>query len=150
MPPIVYLDLCCLNRPFDEQAQPRVRLETEAVQAVLADVAAGRVRWLTSAVVDLEAGRNPDPGRRVLVARLTTLATDRAGWTVSDRPRALALEAAGLGSFDALHLAAAERGGADVLLTTDDRFVRRAARLDPGSPVRVLNPVTWLTEEFTR
>lgn len=27
----IYLDLCCLNRPFDDQHQPRVRLEAEAV-----------------------------------------------------------------------------------------------------------------------
>ncbi len=26
----VYLDNCCYNRPFDDQAQPSVRLETEA------------------------------------------------------------------------------------------------------------------------
>ena len=26
----VYLDNCCYNRPFDEQTQPSVRLETEA------------------------------------------------------------------------------------------------------------------------
>ena len=34
----VYLDNCCYNRPFDEQTQLRVRLETEAklrVQAVM-------------------------------------------------------------------------------------------------------------------
>jgi len=29
----VYLDLCCLKRPFDSQAHPVVRLETEAVLA---------------------------------------------------------------------------------------------------------------------
>jgi len=28
----VYLDLCCLNRPFDDQTQERIRLETEAPQ----------------------------------------------------------------------------------------------------------------------
>ena len=26
----VYLDNCCYNRPFDEQSQLRIRLETEA------------------------------------------------------------------------------------------------------------------------
>lgn len=27
---LVYLDLCCFNRPFDDQSHPRVQLETEA------------------------------------------------------------------------------------------------------------------------
>jgi hypothetical protein len=30
-----YLDGCCLNRPFDDQSQPRVRLEAEAVLSIL-------------------------------------------------------------------------------------------------------------------
>lgn len=27
----IYLDVCCLNRPFDDQAQQRVHLEAEAL-----------------------------------------------------------------------------------------------------------------------
>ena len=27
---LVYMDLCCFNRPFDDQSQPRIYLETEA------------------------------------------------------------------------------------------------------------------------
>ncbi len=27
---LIYLDNCCFNRPFDDQDQTRVRLETEA------------------------------------------------------------------------------------------------------------------------
>jgi predicted nucleic acid-binding protein len=142
----VYLDVCCLNRPFDDQRQPRVRLEAEAVRAVLQEVAAGRVRWLGGAVVDLEVGRNSDAERRRQVAALAALATDRIELSPAARARGRALAALGLGAFDALHLAAAEAGDVDVLLTTDDRFVRRAARLEPASPVRVLNPVTWVTE----
>ena len=34
---LLYLDICCLKRPFDDQAQPRVRLETEAVLGLLAE-----------------------------------------------------------------------------------------------------------------
>lgn len=26
----LYLDLCCFNRPYDDQTQTRIRLETEA------------------------------------------------------------------------------------------------------------------------
>jgi len=31
----IYLATCCLNRPFDDQRQPRVRLESEAVTLIL-------------------------------------------------------------------------------------------------------------------
>ena len=33
--PTVYLDVCCLNRPFDDQTQDRIRLESEAVLLIL-------------------------------------------------------------------------------------------------------------------
>jgi len=31
----LYLDVCCLNRPFDDQSQDRIRLEAEAVRVIL-------------------------------------------------------------------------------------------------------------------
>ena len=46
--------------------------------------------------------------------------------------------------FDALHLASAECGGADILLTTDKKFLNRALGLN--SKVKVSNPAIWLTE----
>jgi len=61
--------------------------------------------------------------------------------------RAMDLEAVGYGAFDAPHLSSAEAGSADTLLTTDDRFIRKAAR-GVGLPrVRVRNPVEWLREQ---
>jgi hypothetical protein len=35
----IYLDTCCLNRPFDDRSQERVRREAEAVLTVLARLA---------------------------------------------------------------------------------------------------------------
>jgi hypothetical protein len=35
---LIYLDVCCLNRPFDDQTQERIRLEAEAVLHILAIV----------------------------------------------------------------------------------------------------------------
>jgi len=32
---LVYLDVCCLNRPFDDQSQDRIHLESEAVLLIL-------------------------------------------------------------------------------------------------------------------
>lgn len=64
---------------------------------------------------------------------------------VSDRvaSRARELEALGFDVFDALHLACAEEN-AEVLLTTDDKFLSRAR--GHKIKVRVENPVLWLME----
>jgi hypothetical protein len=47
---------------------------------------------------------------------------------------------------NALHLACAEVGGADVFLTTDDRVVKIAHRKKGLLNLRVDNPVRWLEE----
>jgi len=31
----IYTDVCCLNRPFDDQSQDRIRIESEAILAIL-------------------------------------------------------------------------------------------------------------------
>ncbi len=33
---LIYLEMCCLKRQFDDQSQLRIRLETEAVLGLLA------------------------------------------------------------------------------------------------------------------
>jgi hypothetical protein len=54
----VYLDMCCLKRPFDDQSQPRVRLEAEAVLSLLAAESA-TLEFLRSAALLLENKQNP-------------------------------------------------------------------------------------------
>jgi predicted nucleic acid-binding protein len=46
--------------------------------------------------------------------------------------------------YDALHLAFAEAGGADIFLTTDDRLLRKAQQYRDSIKVTVGNPVIWL------
>lgn len=61
--------------------------------------------------------------------------------------RAIELASAGYGAYDALHLAAAESVKADVLLSTDDRFVKRAARGEGNPSIPVRNPVSSVKEQ---
>jgi len=49
----VYLDMCCLKQPFDDQPQPRIHLESEAVLALLS-AAGEKVEFLLGAALDLE------------------------------------------------------------------------------------------------
>jgi hypothetical protein len=56
------------------------------------------------------------------------------------------LSGMGFGDYDALHLAAAETGGADVFLSTDDRLLRVAERHADDLGVQVKNPLSALQE----
>lgn len=143
----LYLDTCCLNRPFDDQSQERVRAESRAVLLILANVVRGSWELIGSEVVDQEIAKIRDLGLRRRVRRL---ARPRTAHVVVERDHTLrgtTLEALGFSTFDALHIACAEAAGADVLLTTDDAMLRRSRRVRSAMHVRVANPATWLHEE---
>jgi len=59
----IYLDACCLNRPFDDQTQPRIALETEAILTILRQCQSGQWKPIASAALEAELDRTPDPER---------------------------------------------------------------------------------------
>lgn len=60
----IYLDVCCFNRPFDDQSQSRVRIEAEAVLAILERCEAGEWNILISEMVEIEIAQIADSDRR--------------------------------------------------------------------------------------
>lgn len=142
----IYLDVCCLHRPFDDQRQTRIRLEAEAVKLILARVEESQFSWITSEVVDDEISQTPDAERALKVKMLATLAALKIIVEENVIARAARLEQLGFTGFDALHPACAESGGAHIFLTTDDKLLKRADRLTTQLKVRVVNPLSWLQE----
>ena len=60
----IYFDVRCLNRPFDDQTQDRIKIETDAVLIILNWVGDGLYSMVKSDVLDLEISRMPDAERR--------------------------------------------------------------------------------------
>jgi predicted nucleic acid-binding protein len=60
--------------------------------------------------------------------------------------RALELKRVGLKPLDALHVACAEKGKAEILLTTDDNLLSKALKNRRTLKVKVENPLRWVTE----
>lgn len=56
---LIYIDICCFNRPFDDQSQLMVRLQTEAKLYVQEMIRRGDYKLAWSAVIDLENNANP-------------------------------------------------------------------------------------------
>ena len=65
----VYLDNCCYNRPFDDQSQVKVRVETISKLAVQFMMASKRIEYAWSSTLDFELSRNPVPKRRATISR---------------------------------------------------------------------------------
>lgn len=109
----LYLDLCCFNRPFDDQSQLIIRLQTEAKLAIQESIQKGHHSLIWSAVVDLENSANPDPERREAISAWFTLAVIDIEATNEVEHAAESLTKIGLKAIDALHVASALEGKAD-------------------------------------
>ena len=142
----IYLDACALNRLFDDRSQARVRAESEAVEDVLALFFQNQVDWLASEVLEAEILNNPNSETRLEALRLISLCTPHVNGNRCGTSRAELLEDLGYGAYDALHLACAEKAGAECFLTTDDRLIRRARRGLGSLSVKVQNPLDWIKE----
>jgi len=141
---LVYLDMCCINRPFDDQSQPRIRLESEAVLGLLA-AESDSLRFVRSMALWLENEQNPLPTRAARVRRW--LDTPQPGVAASAVvSRTSDLMKLGFKNFDALHVASAEAASADVLATCDDRLIAAARKAGPSIKVRILGVVELAAE----
>jgi predicted nucleic acid-binding protein len=148
----IYLDACCLNRPFDDQSQLRIHLESEAVLAIIDRVEDGRWTLLSSSALDFELAQIPDPQRRIRVQKVLSAARERIAVGAAESARAKHLrETYGLRALDALHLACAKSLLAEAFLTTDDGLLTATRRMAIGEfSFAIANPVTWLTELLAR
>jgi predicted nucleic acid-binding protein len=141
--PRIYLDACAVCRIFDDRSQLRVRQEAEAVEGLLKRFKERRAIWISSDALIDELLEDPDAERRAVSLSLLTLSSENAAIDVATGQRAMELETAGYGAYDALHLACAEKNGADVLLTNDDRFEKRVRRGIGKPRIPVQNPLDW-------
>jgi predicted nucleic acid-binding protein len=141
----IYLDLCCLKRPFDAQDQPLVRLQTEALASILA-LPGEHAEFVRAPAQALENSLNPVQARRDAVDLWLGQVPAPSFSDEVMSARVANLLAMGFKNFDAFHLASAEMFGADVLLTVDLPLLKLATRRSAQLRVRVADPVSFLEE----
>jgi predicted nucleic acid-binding protein len=142
----VYLDTSVYNRPFDDQTQPRIWLESLAFSVILQMIEARKILLITSSVLTYENSRNPHELRRNWVERTIGLTGYHQLVDQEIKKRGEQLERNGLKALDALHIACAEAASANYFVTCDDRLIRRYQSLpqprlkacDPTEAVRIL------------
>ncbi len=142
----IYLDVCCLNRPFDDQRQDRIHLEAEAILSIFNHSRMSGWSIIGSDAIDFEIGKIPDHDKRVKVQILSTLHNTHVKVDAGVEQRALELNRVGLQALDALHVACAEKAKADVLLTTDDHLLNKAAQIRKKFKMKIENPLRWAME----
>ena len=143
----IYLDVCCFNRPFDDQTQERIHLEAEAVLIILSNISVQKWELVGSDIVDFEVSKITNGERAKKVKILTQKILKKQKLTTEIIQRAKNLEQNGIKPLDALHIASAEVIQAEYFLTTDDEIIKKCQNnSEVFKTIKIRNPIVFLTE----
>ena len=140
----VYLDNCCYNRPYDDQTQLRISLESQAKLHVQELIREDRLEMASSYMLTYENSRNRFEIKRKAIDQFledyTSVYIDE---TYKEQVESLAqtIHATGVKPADSIHAACAIIAHCDYLLTTDDRLLKyktdRIQIVDPTEFIRL-------------
>ena len=141
----IYLDNCSYNRPYDDQTQIRIHLETEAKLHIQDMIKNGELDLVTSYILDYENSRNRFLHKRQAISEFIN--TNESYYVGEDKDReamelAREIRKTGVKDMDALHVACAILAGCDFFITTDDRLLKYMPQeiqiVTPGEFIRRL------------
>lgn len=139
----IYLDNCSYNRPYDDQTQIRIHLETEAKLHIQEMIKDNRLELVTSYVLDYENSKNRFLHKRQAISKFMNV---NESYYVSDDKSeeviqiAKEIKQSGIKDMDALHVACAVLASCDFFITTDDRLLKYQSQeiqiVTPGEFIR--------------
>ena len=138
----IYLDMRCFNRPYDDQTQLRISLESQAKLQIQRDIKNGKHALVSSYVIDFENLQNPVENRRHSIADYINKYASQ--YVTADNSSDIELMASdimntGVKHADALHIACALKAKCDCFITTDKRILRYQT-----DSIKILNPVDFI------
>ena len=138
----IYLDNCCYNRPFDDQSQIKIHLETQAKLYIQAKIREGVYDLVWSYILDYENGKNPYEERRLAIIPWKTIASSCiAEETEEILLFAESLAEKGIKTYDALHISCATAAHCEYYLTTDKKLLNT-----PIPEIKIVSPIVFVNE----
>ena len=123
----IYLDNCSYNRPYDDQSQMRIYLETQAKLHIQDMIRQKQIELVTSYILDFENSNNRSIQKKMAIEKFMK---DYATLYVSNKHGDMLAEIAdsvmetGVKEKDAYHVACALMAECDYFVTTDDRLLK--------------------------
>ena len=137
----IYLDNCCFNRPYDDQGQLSVFLETQAKLQIQESVRNKLIALVWSDMLDYENSANPDEVIRAEIAGWRDLASHMVIQTEEIRKTAKNLNSLGFGRKDSLHISCAISSKSDYFVTVDKGILRKQDLVDK---VRIIGTIEMI------
>ena len=138
---LIYLDNCSFNRPFDDQNQIRIRIETEAKLYIQENIVSGRFQLAWSYILEYENDANPFPERKETLDNWKKYAVADIGANKSIIETAKEIQTTGVKSKDALHVACALALKCTYFITTDLLLIKKLSNFEK---IKVVNPVEFI------
>lgn len=135
----VYLDNCCFNRPFDNQTQIRINLETEAKLFIQSLIVDKQINFVWSFILLFENGNNLFEARREAILDFSKYAIDIISANQMILQKANEIKSAGLREKDSLHIACAIYAKCDYFLSTDDRILKYK-----NDKINIIDPIDFI------
>lgn len=138
----VYLDNCCYNRPYDDQSQLRISLETQAKLHIQNLIKNGELELVSSYMLFFENSRNRSATKSLSIKQfIENNSVVYVDETHSEDIEKLAktIQLTGVKSADAIHTACAIFAKCDYLLTTDDRLLKYKSEY-----ISIVNPTEFI------
>ena len=138
----IYLDNCCYNRPYDDQIQPKVIIETLAKLHIQELVLNQKLDLVWSYILAYENSQNISEAKREAISQWEKLSVEFIGKSDSLVALAQKIEKTGIKPFDALHISCAITAQCDYLVTTDKRMLKYK-----NDRIVICNPIDFINME---
>ena len=138
----IYLDNCCYNRPFDNQKDAAIAIETQAKLFIQSLVRYKAVELAYSSISMQEIADSPfEENSRAIIDFIESNAGQYIGRDSNEAAIPLTLEVmrTGVKLKDAAHVACAIVAKCDYLITTDKRLLKYA-----DERIKIVNPIDFV------
>jgi hypothetical protein len=139
----IYLDNCCFNRPFDDQSQIRIRIESEAKLKIQEEVRSGKFHLVWSYMLDYENNKNPFVERKAQINLWKKYAKEDIEENSEVIDIANFINQFGIQKIDSLHIACAIFAKCDYFLTTDDKILGKSDKI---KNINLNDPIGFIKE----
>jgi len=139
----IYLDNCCLNRPYDDQSNLNVHLEAEAKVFVQNEILKKKYELAWSFMMDYEISSNPFHDRRIAFFNWKNISVIDIEPLEEILAKGKDLTKKNIKKKDALHIACAINAECEYFLTTDTKLLKKEI-----PEIKLINPLDFLRQYY--
>jgi len=135
----IYLDNCCYNRPYDDQTQLRIELETKAKLHIQHQIVEKEFKLVSSIILEFENDHNPYHIRKTVIRDFLQHATEYVDESEEVLTLAREISKKGIKPKDATHLSCAIHAKCAYFITTDDKLLKYK-----DDRITIINPIDFI------